>query len=213
MKETRAAPDVFSAFSLRLNQRVSSRRWRLRGSLLFTISFLLLLFPIPPSPSDALSLRPRCSVVYELTHLAAVSLRGNVNQSFMLADSIETSCPCCCTVRCFGPAGFVSELIYYDPIIIVLPAPSKSLTLVSCFYKRFNHYELASTISRKINVHRNQWLLSLNRKLTKSISPVVVRQFDYNPIVNQRTTRHTRLVNEEKSICVSNETSLQILRT
>lgn len=213
MKETRAAPDVFSAFSLRLNQRVSSRRWRLRGSLLFTISFLLLLFSIPPSPSDALSLRPRCSVVYELTHLAAVSLRGNVNQSFMLADSIETSCPCCCTVRCFGPAGFVSELIYYDPIIIVLPAPSKSLTLVSCFYKRFNHYELASTISRKINVHRNQWLLSLNRKLTKSISPVVVRQFDYNPIVNQRTTRHTRLVNEEKSICVSNEISLQILRT
>lgn len=159
MKETRAAPDVFSAFSLRPNQRVSSRRWRLRGSLLFTISFLLLLFSIPPpSPSDALSLRPRCSVVYELTHLAAVSLRGNVNQSFMPADSIETSCPCCCTVRCFGPAGFVSELIYYDPIIIVLPAPSKSLTLVSCFYKRF---ELASTILHRINVHRNRTRLSM----------------------------------------------------
>lgn len=101
----------------------------------------------------------RC-VVYELTHLAAVSLPGNVNQSFMLADSIETSCPCCCTVPCFGPAGFVSELIYYDPIIIVLPAPSKSLTLVSCFYKRFDHYEFTSAILHRINARPNRTRLS-----------------------------------------------------
>lgn len=190
MKETRAAPDVFSAFSLRPNQRVSSRRWRLRGSLLFTISFLLSLFSVPPSPCDALSLRPRCSVVYEPTHLAAVSLRANVNQSFMLADSIETSCPCCCTVRCFGPAGFVSELIYYDPIIIVLPAPSKSLTLVSCFCKRFDHYEFTSTILQRIDARRNRTRLSMAPFAKSQLSKIDFT--DYNSILSQRTARHTR---------------------
>lgn len=129
-------------------------------------------------------------VVYEPTHLAAVSLRANVNQSFMLADSIETSCPCCCTVRCFGPAGFVSELIYYDPIIIVLPAPSKSLTLVSCFYKRFDHYEFTSTVLHRIDARRNRTRLSMAPFAKSQLSKIDFT--DYNSILSQRTARHTR---------------------
>lgn len=52
----------------------------------------------------------------------ATQHRGTV-KVLCLADSIEGFCPSTyCVARCFGPRPFVSELIYYDPIISALPA-------------------------------------------------------------------------------------------
>lgn len=41
------------------------------------------------------------------------------------------------SARCFGPVGFVSELIYYDPIISALPAPSPLLYPCSLLVRAF----------------------------------------------------------------------------
>lgn len=69
---------------------------------------------------------------------------------------LHSSSFCCCVGRCFGPTAFVDKLIYYDPIINLLPmtlsiiAPTSYL-LSKCYFYFFK---------KKHEMRTKFWILS-----------------------------------------------------
>lgn len=119
-------PTSFQLSAFKPNQRGSSRRWRLACSLLFPLPSLSLSLSSTKPRRDLFSFQASLTLSVAKARLFGlftvfITVRSREPNSFM-PTPFRVRDPVAVVACCFGPAGFVSELIYYDPIISALPA-------------------------------------------------------------------------------------------